>query len=584
MKDRENLGEFLSGDRIENSPYEIKMRTDSYCEQVCVVNLDEADKKATKKLAYAIGANYHNNWIVDNLPSASKLEDDKNTYTTYSHGFPIGFKDPKSDDLYLNNHVNIELEYHEVESGAITSTDEEPSYRIVRFTVEPFSVKHEFKNDGDNAKITNPITSCKGGSEHTSYSMIQDHGSQPMSGQVLFTYDVIWKENKEVSWASRWDIYLSMDGAIPDQVHWFSITNSLVVIFVLSGLIALILIKNVKSDYERYSVILDEEEEEDSPEDSGWKLLHADIFRAPNNPMLLAVCCGSGIQILCMFALTLVFAVMGFLNPSRRGSLVMALLLLYVFMGSVAGYVTARLYKTFKGKNYQRTVFVTAFGLPSLAFGVFFVMNFLAVLKGSGDAVPFMRMVELVVIWFGVSSPLVFAGAFIGYKVDAIEFPVRVSSIAREIPDQPWYLGNLSTIAFCGLLPFGACFMELVFVLSSMWMEQYYYIFGFLSLTCAIFLVTAAEGTVLVQYFRLCSENHEWWWPTFINGGAVAFYVFAYSCKYFQELESSHTSTYILYFGYMTVVSVAIFLAAGSVGMLSCLWFNKKIFSAIKCD
>ena len=145
-KDHENLGEFLSGDRIENSPYEIKMKTDMFCETVCVVDLDVTEKK-TKRLEKAIKSGYHNNWIVDNLPSASKMEDEKNTYTNFSHGFPVGFKDPKSEDLYLNNHVNIELEYHAVEASL--TTEEEPSYRIVRFTVEPFSVKHSFKGEGD---------------------------------------------------------------------------------------------------------------------------------------------------------------------------------------------------------------------------------------------------------------------------------------------------------------------------------------------------------------------------------------------------------------------------------------------------
>ena len=31
--DSENLGEFLAGDRIENSPYRLKMKTDMFCEQ-----------------------------------------------------------------------------------------------------------------------------------------------------------------------------------------------------------------------------------------------------------------------------------------------------------------------------------------------------------------------------------------------------------------------------------------------------------------------------------------------------------------------------------------------------------------------
>lgn len=48
---------------------------------------------------------------------------------------------------------------------------------------------------------------------------------------LLFLYSVEWKRS-EVSWASRWDIYLGMSDV---EIHWFSIINSLVVVFFLSG-------------------------------------------------------------------------------------------------------------------------------------------------------------------------------------------------------------------------------------------------------------------------------------------------------------------------------------------------------------
>merc|ERR1712085_170876 len=42
--DNENLGEFLAGDRIESSPYAMKMKTEMYCEQVCIANLGVAEQ------------------------------------------------------------------------------------------------------------------------------------------------------------------------------------------------------------------------------------------------------------------------------------------------------------------------------------------------------------------------------------------------------------------------------------------------------------------------------------------------------------------------------------------------------------
>lgn len=576
------------------------MKTDMYCEQLCEVDVDKT-KKLKLKLIKAIEEGYHANWIVDNLPSASKAEDGVNTFTKYYQGFPIGFVvESKPEQVYVNNHVNIELEYHEVEGNTISSTNSTgKEYRIVRFTVEPFSIKHDYErtisddDDGEEsivkiANINKSTKSCKAKSSeklHTTFGMVtSDVKPQPVEGKILFTYDVIWKENKEVSWASRWDIYLSMNDAVPDKIHWFSITNSLSVVFVLSVVLICILLKNLRSDYERYSKVFLDEEQDEGMEDFGWKLVHADVFRAPAYPMTMAVFCGTGIQLLLMSLFTLTFAVAGFLNPSRRGSLVMALLLLYIFMGSVGGYVTAKLYKTFNGKLYQQATFAAAFAFPGIAFIFLFIMNLLAFSKRSGDAVPFSRMVELLVLWFGVSTPLVFFGAFFGYKFDGLEYPVNTSSLPRQVPDQPWYLKQLATFSFCGLLPFGACYLELFFILSSMWMEQYYYVFGFLFLTFLILMVTLAEGCILMNYVQLCHEDYHWWWRSFLNGGATAVYVYGYAVSYFKQLESNNVATYILYFGYMGLVCFGLFLICGSVSTFSCLWFNRKIFGAIKID
>ena len=117
--DNENLGEFLAGDRIESSPYLLQMKKDMYCEQVCVANLGRADQAGVSpnKVVKAIRKNYHNNWIVDNLPSAMKIEDDDQSTTRYWQGFPVGFISEKDMKAYIYNHVNIEIGYHQVHGG-----------------------------------------------------------------------------------------------------------------------------------------------------------------------------------------------------------------------------------------------------------------------------------------------------------------------------------------------------------------------------------------------------------------------------------------------------------------------------------
>jgi hypothetical protein len=61
--------------------------------------------------AMAIHKTYHNNWILDDLAEASKIEDDKKVTPRYRQGFPIGFISYNSGKAYIYNHVNIEIMY-----------------------------------------------------------------------------------------------------------------------------------------------------------------------------------------------------------------------------------------------------------------------------------------------------------------------------------------------------------------------------------------------------------------------------------------------------------------------------------------
>ena len=58
-------------------------------------------------------------------------------------------------------------------------------------------------------------------------------------------------------------------------------------------------------------------------------------------------------QIIIMTFITLFFACLGFLSPANRGSLATTAIVLFVFLGCPAGYVSARLYKTFGGERWK---------------------------------------------------------------------------------------------------------------------------------------------------------------------------------------------------------------------------------------
>lgn len=572
----ENLGEFLSGDRIENSPYLLYMRTDEYCKILCQVALDAGHAAQFKR---SIDEAYHHNWIVDNIPAASVIDTEAFVTTSYSRGFPVGYYDRVAGKHYLYNHASIVIEYHEVVPDG---------NRIVGFYVEPFSINHAFMGSKvwDGKEAAPPLQTCSN-TKPVDITIAKGHGLALLKAiKIIYTYDVVWKPSN-IRWASRWDIYLSMDNAVPKTVHWFSIINSLMIVLCLSVMIAMILARNLHRDISQYNRLpIEDEIDPTANEETGWKLVHQDIFRPPRIlPMLLCIFIGSGVQVLVMALATIAFAAVGFISPANRGSLMIVMLLLFVLMGVFAGYHCARMYKTFRGQRWQRVTLATATLFPGASFLVFLGLDLaLASYEQSTGAVPVSTLVALLALWFGISMPLVFLGAYLGFRKEPIEFPVKFSSIPRPIPSAPWYLSPGFTIAIGGVLPFGACFVELFYILSSMWMDQYYYVFGFTFLVFTILMITCAEITIVLLYFQLCAEDYLWWWRAFLTSGSTAAYVFLYSAFYFSKLESSLSITYFLFFGYMSIISVGIFLLTGTVGFFAALWFNVKIFSSIKID
>lgn len=575
----ENLGEFLTGNKIQNSPYEINMLQEIYCQKLCQVNIQKVE---AAKMRLHIKYGYHNNWIIDNLPSAAiglgKAGEEKKRY---AGGFPIGFMGPDNDLPYIYNHVNIHIQYHTVTDGN----------RVVGFAVEPLSVQHQFDGgyvwDGFSKEGRQKKLSTCPDKKHMSREDIRNSQAVKPGEPILFTYDVIWEESEQ-EWSSRWDVYLTENHHVPAQVHWYSITNSILVVLFLSLLVISILVRNLRRDIAAYNALaaLADEEKDDDVDETGWKLVHADVFRPPQSfPMLYCVFLGTGSQLALTTLFAILFSAVGFLSPARRGSLMNAFLILYMLSGSVAGYISGKLYKAFRGRQWQLCTVITAVFFPGIAFGIFLFFNIILWILHSAASAPFLDVIIVAAMWCCVQIPLCFLGAYFAYKEEAMEFPTVTSTIARAIPPPPPLLDPRIGMAFTGIIPFAAAYVELFFIMTSLWMDQFYYVFGFTLIVYLILIVTCAEVTVLLVYYQLCAENHRWWWYSFLSSGSVALYTLVYSIFWFKALEPSRmVMTYLLYFGYMFLISFSMLLVFGTVGSLTSLWFVRKIFGTIKVD
>ncbi|KAL7010191.1 Transmembrane 9 superfamily member 2 [Cystobasidiomycetes sp. EMM_F5] len=343
----------------------------------------------------------------------------------------------------------------------------------------------------------------------------------------------------------------------------------------------MVLLRTVSKDVHRYNAI---DLSDDVQEDFGWKLVHAEVFRQPRRHMLLAIFTGSGAQLASMMGVAIFFALLGFLSPSNRGSLSTVMIVCWTLFGVVAGYVSTRLYASLGGQAWKQNMMGTAVLFPTVLFATLNLLNFFLIGANSSGAVPFGTFVSIILLWFGIAVPLTVGGSVYGIKQGSWSHPVRVNQIPRQIPPQIWYLKTIPAALMAGVLPFGAAFIEIYFVLSSMFGSKAFYAFGFLSLTCIVVALTTATVTILMTYFSLCAENWRWHWRAFIIGGGSAFWIVTYGLLYATRLSLDGISSKVLYIGYLFLIALLDFLVTGAIGYLSTYFFLRRIYSQIRVD
>ncbi|XP_053435548.1 transmembrane 9 superfamily member 2-like [Nycticebus coucang] len=537
----ENLGQVLFGERITSSPYKFFFNKTETCIKVCVRSYDPGNKDDGRKYCktgFPIGCFITNSGISKHDCIVHPEFNKKNTFCLF-------------------NHVDITISYHR-ESGTNQSVA-----RLVAVRLDPKSYKHSDENQ----------QTCNG----PPMEIPREHTNKL---NVTYTYSVKFEVRKQkYQWASRWDYVLE---SMPDtNIQWISIMNSFVIIIFLSGMIAMITLRTLRRDITRYNQI---NSPEDAQPDFGWKLVHGDVFRPPKNGMLLSVFLGQGMQVFIMTFITLFLACLGFLSPANRGALMTCAIVLWVLLGTPAGYVSAKMYKTFKGTNWKTNFLLMALLCPGIVFADLFLMNLILWVEGSSAAISFGSLIGILGMWFGISVPLTFCGSYFGSK-KKFKCSVHTNQIPRHIPPQSFFTNPIVGIIIGGILPFGCIFIQLFFILNSIWSHQLYYMFGFLFFVFIILLITCSEATILLCYFHLCAEDYHWWWRAFFTSSFTTVYLFIYSVHYFfTKLQITGIASTILYFGYTMIMVLIFFLFTGAVGFFSCFWFITKIYTVLKVD
>jgi len=527
---RHKLGESITGNRKETSPYELTFKDNVHWRLLCE---EELSPESLQQFKDAIHNNYFFEMFVDDLPMWGYIGE------IFGEDMILGETENSKTFLYPHLHFKI---------GTAKG-------QIVTATVYTQSNRREDITDT----------------------------SQPKT--IKFSYSVEYYEEEDFTHETRMQRYQD-SRFLPSsfEVHWLSIINSFVLVLLLTAFLTIVLMRVLKNDFSRYMDIDEETIEED---ENGWKLIRGDVFRFPQFPALFCAAIGTGIQlILCTFLL-LTLALLGWVSTTKRGSILASAIILYCLTSCVGGYKSASLYRSMGGTHWVRNLFLTAGLFPCPLAAIFAWVNSIALMHGSTAALPFGTILVVLGLFGLVSFPLTVVGGIVG-RNSAADFkaPTRTTKVAREIPsDVPWYRTAPFLMLVAGFLPFSAIYIELHYIFASIWGHQIYTLFGILFLAFLLLVVVTSFITVSLLYFQLAREDHRWWWASYVNGGTTGFFIYLYSFYYYfhrSEMEGLLQNSY--YFGYMAVISYAFFLMLGSSGFLFSLAFVRYIYSRIKFD
>ena len=552
VKAEDTLGEILTGEKIFNTGYVAKTGNNSLCEVLCYNQFDQESSHLIKTL---IKSNYFINWYFYKIPAGLiNYNKEKKTTIDYFKGIPLGYME--NDKFFIYNHLQFHILINEI-------NDEK--FNVVGFNILPISINHngekeicakETKQLLDNFNIEpQPLTQEK----------------------ILFTYDIIFEKSNN-TFALRWDHYKTSN----TQIHWIGIFLSQIVIFGLSIIIIMVLVKNINTEVDMYNNQIVNFEFVDY---YTWKELSGDVFRAPlKNPMLLSAIIGNGFQLFCMLTITLGLGSFGFLNPEKRANLLNLGIIFFCIMGLPGGFISTKIYQFFKGKYWLLNALLTSVIFPGTLFLGYLFVNIILSIEKSSAAVKLSDILSLFILWIFCTFPLILIGSFLGIKNRPIIAPCKTNPVPSFVPEKPWYLHYKFMTFITGFISFGTFFIELNYVMGALWKHQIYFLAAFLWISLFLFIIICAEISIIVVFWNLCYGDYNWWWKSFLIGASPVIYFVLFSIYYFFNLNLRRISAMIVYFGIMGLISAMSLFICGSMSVLITFVFVKTIYSRIKIN
>ena len=563
-----NLGEILLSGKSYQTNFEFSINENKISQLLCKKKIS---KTAYNRIINLIEKEYFINYFLDDLPVglAHTFFNISTKEIKYNTGIPIGFI--KDNQAYINNYYRINIQLNKINlpccANKTKRNDEDEcmngtSYDIIDFTIEPFSIKMNDVNDKINKKINLGIEY-----EQQIFNISQE---------IIFRYDTFYTFT-DTKYKDRYFKFFHGDTFI----HKNSIYISGLIIFILLSILSYIYFRAIKSETE---ISNEKVASEEFINEYGWRNIAFDVFRKPIKSDILSSLIGTGFQLLIMLLYSFLFVVLGLIQPKNGGSYFTLLVMVYIFLSLISGYISARFYKMIHGTNWLRVCLFTAIIFPIILFVLLSSTNFFYYIEGSTTYIQFKNFFSLFSLWILGTIPLIFIGTVIGLSQQRITFPCSINPVPGILVTNnfPWYLRIRYAWLLTGFPPFFSIFVELFYIMDSIWKQDFYSLSKYSLLSIIILIIISSLIGILFTYLNLCKGNYRWWWKSFIASATPSAYIIIFSIFYLFKLNFKKLTSVFIYLNFMILFSIIIALICGSSGLFFTFLFLKNIYSKIK--
>jgi transmembrane 9 superfamily protein 2/4 len=182
-------------------------------------------------------------------------------------------------------------------------------------------------------------------------------------------------------------------------------------------------------------------------------------------------------------------------DPLHRTELFTMAFVLVTLLGMLAGFISARFYKFFNGTSWLRCAVITALFIPSIFVIYFVAIDFIDWWERTLTT-PFTTMSLIIVSWVACNLVTIFIGSWLGFTMKKLEVPAKPSRIPRQISDTaksaPFYVHWIVTVPTGSFLCFSCISTEVYYLITSVWRENCYMMFFYLSLSLILMAIVAA--------------------------------------------------------------------------------------------